>query len=205
MKGGAMNKEGGLPKTEEELKNYYCPECGQNPDNPEQIVYEPNPHYFSPYVCTDCGKSVIPVSKDTGKQISIEEWKKERELLKGGSMGKGVISDGIKKIEDILAAKEEPEEKAEGGEAEGGEEEELVLETEEDVAELYEEAKEKAIELLDAVIEATIEEEGNPPKWVKNPAIWEKAKEAVEPYRDKYDEPYAVISWLYQRLGGKIK
>lgn len=49
------------------------------------------------------------------------------------------------------------------------------------------------------------EEEGNPPKWVKNPAIWEKAKEAVEPYREKQENFYGTVVYVYQQMGGEIK
>lgn len=50
-----------------------------------------------------------------------------------------------------------------------------------------------------------VDEDHNPPSWVEDEAIWEKAKEAVEPKWDDYDEPYAVVSHVYSAMGGKIK
>lgn len=56
--------------------------------------------------------------------------------------------------------------------------------------------------------------ETNPPKWVQHKAIWQKAKAAVvgseEPDEGEleetgYDEPYAVISHVYKKMGGGIK
>jgi hypothetical protein len=45
----------------------------------------------------------------------------------------------------------------------------------------------------------------NPPAWVADEAIWEKAKKAVEPKWDDYDEPYAVVATVYKSMGGATK
>lgn len=45
----------------------------------------------------------------------------------------------------------------------------------------------------------------NPPSWVKNETIWDKAKKAVKPYRKNYEEPWSVISHVYFQMGGKKK
>lgn len=49
----------------------------------------------------------------------------------------------------------------------------------------------------------------NPPEWVEDEDIWERAKKAVgmneNGESDKYDEPYAVVASVYQKMGGKIK
>lgn len=45
----------------------------------------------------------------------------------------------------------------------------------------------------------------NPASWVGDEDLWEKAKEAVKPDWDKYDEPYAVVASVYQKMGGTIK
>ena len=42
----------------------------------------------------------------------------------------------------------------------------------------------------------------NPPAWVNNESLWEKAKRAVEPYWSDYDEPWAVVSHVYFNMGG---
>lgn len=51
------------------------------------------------------------------------------------------------------------------------------------------------------------EEDGNPPQWVEDEDTWEKAKEAVDPEGEDadYDEPWAVVAHVYQRMGGKVK
>ena len=49
---------------------------------------------------------------------------------------------------------------------------------------------------------------GNPPPFVENKPKWEKAKEAVDPEgkgAGKYDEPYAVATYVYKKMGGKLK
>src|SRR5262245_45775239 len=43
---------------------------------------------------------------------------------------------------------------------------------------------------------------GNPPAWVHDEATWEKAKAAVRKYWDSYDEPWAVVSHVYEQMGG---
>jgi hypothetical protein len=47
------------------------------------------------------------------------------------------------------------------------------------------------------------EVDGNPPGFVDE-ATWEKAKKAVQPKWDDYDEPYAVLSYVYKQMGGKF-
>jgi hypothetical protein len=49
-----------------------------------------------------------------------------------------------------------------------------------------------------------VTEENNPPSWVEDEDIWEKAKDAVEDKWDEYDEPYAVVAHVYQQMGGGI-
>ena len=48
------------------------------------------------------------------------------------------------------------------------------------------------------------EVDGNPPPWAEDADKWDRAVEAVKPYWDKYDEPYAVVSTIYSKLGGGI-
>lgn len=51
------------------------------------------------------------------------------------------------------------------------------------------------------------ERDGNPPAWVADEATWERAKEAVDPEGEgaDYDEPWAVTSYVYRKLGGALK
>ena len=44
----------------------------------------------------------------------------------------------------------------------------------------------------------------NPPAWVTDEAIWERAKEAVRKYWDRYSEPWAVVTHVYENMGGGI-
>jgi hypothetical protein len=45
----------------------------------------------------------------------------------------------------------------------------------------------------------------NPPAWVADEGTWERAKEAVRKYWDRYDEPWAVVSHVYSQMGGGSK
>lgn len=47
-------------------------------------------------------------------------------------------------------------------------------------------------------------DENNPATWIADEDIWEKAKDAVKPYWDRYDEPYAVVTHTYKAMGGRI-
>lgn len=48
------------------------------------------------------------------------------------------------------------------------------------------------------------EQDGNPPAWVEDEDIWEKAKKAVEPNEDSYDNKWAVIAHVYKEMGGEV-
>lgn len=50
-----------------------------------------------------------------------------------------------------------------------------------------------------------VDDESNPPSWALDEDIWEKAKAAVEDKWDEYDEPFAVVSAVYQKMGGEIE
>jgi len=45
----------------------------------------------------------------------------------------------------------------------------------------------------------------NPPASIADEATWERAKQAVEPYWDRYSEPYAVVMHVYKNMGGAFK
>ncbi len=40
----------------------------------------------------------------------------------------------------------------------------------------------------------------NPPSWVTDEEAWERAYESVEPYWERYDEPWAVVAFVYKRI-----
>jgi hypothetical protein len=42
----------------------------------------------------------------------------------------------------------------------------------------------------------------NPPAWVDDEGAWERAKAAVEPSWDSYDEPWAVVAFVYSNMKG---
>lgn len=45
----------------------------------------------------------------------------------------------------------------------------------------------------------------NPPPFVADKKIWQKAKKAVKKYWRKYSEPYATVVHVYEQMGGKIR
>jgi hypothetical protein len=52
---------------------------------------------------------------------------------------------------------------------------------------------------------AGMTEETNPAAWIADEDTWERAKQAVKPSWDKYDEPYSVVVHVYKAMGGKVK
>jgi len=54
---------------------------------------------------------------------------------------------------------------------------------------------------------ADFDPDDNPPVWVADEDTWERAKEAVDPEGrgGDYDEPWAVVAYVYERMGGKVK
>ena len=40
----------------------------------------------------------------------------------------------------------------------------------------------------------------NPASWVKDEKLWARAEEQVAPYWDNYDEPWAVVAFVYKRM-----
>jgi hypothetical protein len=52
---------------------------------------------------------------------------------------------------------------------------------------------------------AGMTEESNPAAWIADEDVWERAKAAVKPNWDRYDEPFAVVSHVYHAMGGKVK
>lgn len=44
----------------------------------------------------------------------------------------------------------------------------------------------------------------NPPSWVKDEDTWQEAKDQVEPYWDRYDDPWAVVAYVYKQMGGEV-
>lgn len=42
----------------------------------------------------------------------------------------------------------------------------------------------------------------NPPVWVTSEATWNRAKEAVRKYWDRYSEPWAVVAHVYNNMMG---
>jgi hypothetical protein len=43
----------------------------------------------------------------------------------------------------------------------------------------------------------------NAPAWVRDEALWERAKFAVRPNWDRYDKPWAVVARVYENMGGR--
>jgi hypothetical protein len=113
---------------------------------------------------------------------------------------------------------EEPEKDEEGEEDEAAEEEDNPGNEDEseegegeevDVAAIGSEVQEGRgePEIMELTKGYDPEQHGNPPSWVEDEEIWEKAKEAVDPEGDgsKYDQPWAVVAHVYSRMGGGLK
>lgn len=49
--------------------------------------------------------------------------------------------------------------------------------------------------------------DGNPPAWVADEAMWDRAKRAVDPTGAgaDYMEPWAVVAHVYEKMGGGKK
>ena len=70
----------------------------------------------------------------------------------------------------------------------------------------------KDLDFLDADEKGYVEKMGkdmdspmNPPPFVADKKVWQKAKKVTKKYWKKYDEPYAVVLDVYKNMGGKIK
>lgn len=95
------------------------------------------------------------------------------------------------------------DEQEEKGQEEGGGEKDYSQIVEEEVERVADgEGDEELMEKM-----ADFNPEDNPPAWVDDEAIWEKAMKAVDPEGEgsKYDQPFAVVAHVYKRMGGKIK
>jgi hypothetical protein len=42
----------------------------------------------------------------------------------------------------------------------------------------------------------------NPPAWVHNEPLWDRAKHVVRPHWHEYREPWAVVAHVYEQMGG---
>jgi len=45
---------------------------------------------------------------------------------------------------------------------------------------------------------------GHSPVWVEDLDKWEQAKHAVKPYWGNYAEPWAVVTHVYENMGGRV-
>ena len=44
----------------------------------------------------------------------------------------------------------------------------------------------------------------NPPTWVRDEDVWERAKERVHPHWHEYRQPWAVVAHVYEQMGGRL-
>lgn len=116
------------------------------------------------------------------------------------------IEDDDEEIDEVDTAADDEDLEAEEGEEGEGEEGEGEGEEEIDVDAIAKQIEDGEWPDEDLMAKAAeVNEENNPPSWALDEATWEKAKEAVEPNWDSYDEPYAVVSAVYQKMGGVIE
>jgi hypothetical protein len=52
--------------------------------------------------------------------------------------------------------------------------------------------------------EPELERPDNPPEWALDPDIWEHARDTVAPHWSNYEEPWAVVTHIYERMGGRV-
>lgn len=74
------------------------------------------------------------------------------------------------------------------------------------VEEAAQEAEAAADEELEGMIPSIYTEDGSAPVWA-DPDLWAKAQEAVgigTPDEERYEEPMAVVAYLYRKLGGSL-
>lgn len=60
-------------------------------------------------------------------------------------------------------------------------------------------------ELMEKLAGYDPERDGNPPAWAADEGKWEKAKKAVEPNWESYEQPWAVVATIYKNMGGELK
>ena len=59
--------------------------------------------------------------------------------------------------------------------------------------------------MAEALGEEILFEKGiNPPSWVKNEDIWNRAKKAVEKAYGTISGKYGVVTHVYRKMGGKV-
>lgn len=92
----------------------------------------------------------------------------------------------------------------EGGGEHGDDEEEHDDFSEDDLDEIADAIKRGKGDKKLVALSKDIDEDGDP-DWVEDEALWEKAKEVVEPHWEKYDQPYAVVAHVYKLMGGETK
>ncbi|HEX7273137.1 MAG TPA: hypothetical protein VF420_13400 [Casimicrobiaceae bacterium] len=45
---------------------------------------------------------------------------------------------------------------------------------------------------------------GDPPPWVADRKLWARAERIVAPHANRYSDPYAVVTTVYKRMGGRV-
>lgn len=60
------------------------------------------------------------------------------------------------------------------------------------------------IQSLGKILQEIIEYTGNPPQFIEDEDVWEKAKAATKNGKGA-EEPYSLIMHVYRKMGGKIK
>ena len=110
--------------------------------------------------------------------------------------------------EEVAEGHDEDEMEAlvEGAEADEDEEEEEVddaILVEQAIAEMEETGGDEEIILV--VADYDPELDGNPPTWVEEEDLWERAKTAVDPENSPLENVWAVVATVYKKMGGSFK
>lgn len=148
---------------------------------------------------------------DEDESEHAEKTEPRKKFGKGGKKGRGGAHEEHAERDDDHDREHEDEEhggkRGRGGrhgDGEGHEHGGLSHEDIEEIAENVQDGKgDRRIMKLTRGYDP--EEDGNPPSWAVDEDLWEKAEEAVEDRMDEFDEPWAVVASIYDRMGGEIE
>jgi hypothetical protein len=155
-----------------------------------------DPKKLKSFVDKSAGAPKVKNLKKPGAPFGGKKPNDEEE--EGGNPGDEEGEDDLDEDEGDEAPEDEGDE--EGG-GEGGESDAPDV----DVKAIGEEVQNGEGDARLVRLSKKISDENNPPQWVLDEETWEKASDAVEPYWDEYDEPYAVVTHVYKAMGGAIQ
>jgi hypothetical protein len=55
-----------------------------------------------------------------------------------------------------------------------------------------------------ASLNPSLHRSDNPPPWALDPDKWDRARNALAPQWDDFEDPWAMVTYVYERMGGRI-